>query len=188
MMQQTKIMCLEEKRWLVPLLKYLLYPIYSHSRIHIHRNRPLIDIYARSLLSQRLPPTCMRMRRENCLKIYLRKFKRTASRMFNLLTWDYPKSSLDEDYEFVPKDVPEGHFVVYVGDSCKRYVVNLSLLNHPLFKFLLHLAQEQFGFDNNSKIVLPCHENVFLSIVEYADSSKRDLHLLFWFLSTLHGN
>ena len=74
-------------------------------------------------------------------------------------------SSFDESIA-IPEDVPKGHFVVYVGEECRRYVVEIALLKHPLFKTLLDSAEEVFGFANASKLYLPCKECVFVGILQ----------------------
>jgi SAUR family protein len=56
---------------------------------------------------------------------------------------------------------PKGHFVVYVGNEMKRFVVPTSYLNSPIFQQLLDKAAEEFGFDNQNGIVLPCDESTF---------------------------
>ncbi|KAH7669084.1 Small auxin-up RNA protein [Dioscorea alata] len=61
-------------------------------------------------------------------------------------------------------DVPKGHFVVYVGEAEKRYVIPISYLNHPLFRKLLHRAEEEFGFSHGmSGIIVPSSEQAFQS-------------------------
>ncbi|XP_054803541.1 protein SMALL AUXIN UP-REGULATED RNA 12-like [Prosopis cineraria] len=67
--------------------------------------------------------------------------------------------------ENIPKDVPRGHVVVYVGEDFKRYVIRVSVLNHPQFKALLDDAEDVFGFSNASKLHIPCNERIFLSIL-----------------------
>ncbi|PSS17159.1 Auxin-responsive protein [Actinidia chinensis var. chinensis] len=61
-------------------------------------------------------------------------------------------------------DVPKGHFVVYVGENRSRHIVPLSLLTHPQFQSLLSLAEEEFGFDHDMGLTIPCEEVVFQSL------------------------
>ncbi|XP_028773598.1 auxin-induced protein X15-like [Neltuma alba] len=68
----------------------------------------------------------------------------------------------------IPKDVPRGHVAVYVGEDCKRYVIRVSVVNHPLFKTLLDHAEDVFGFSNASKLHIPCSERIFLNILHNA--------------------
>ncbi|XP_016582425.1 auxin-responsive protein SAUR50-like [Capsicum annuum] len=61
----------------------------------------------------------------------------------------------DEDH--LPLDVPKGHFAVYV--------IPISFLTHPEFRCLLRLAEEEFGFDHDMGITIPCEEDVFSSLL-----------------------
>ncbi|XP_009759020.1 auxin-responsive protein SAUR50-like [Nicotiana sylvestris] len=69
----------------------------------------------------------------------------------------------NEDY-CLPIDVPKGHFAVYVGENRTRYVVPISFLTHPQFQCLLQQAEEEFGFDHDMGITIPCEEMVFQSL------------------------
>ncbi|KAI7744704.1 hypothetical protein M8C21_019521 [Ambrosia artemisiifolia] len=64
-------------------------------------------------------------------------------------------------------DVPKGHFVVYVGDNRSRYVVPISFLSRPEFQSLLHQAEEEFGFDHDMGLTIPCQEQVFESLTSF---------------------
>lgn len=59
---------------------------------------------------------------------------------------------------------PKGHFVVYVGEDHKRFVVPTFYLNKPCFRELLDKAAEEFGFHADRGIVLPCDEATFLRL------------------------
>ncbi|CAN8240043.1 unnamed protein product [Cochlearia groenlandica] len=61
-------------------------------------------------------------------------------------------------------DVPKGHFVVYVGENRVRYVVPISVLTRPEFQVLLQQAEEEFGFDHDMGLTIPCDEVVFRSL------------------------
>ncbi|MBA0683058.1 hypothetical protein Goshw_021781 [Gossypium schwendimanii] len=63
-----------------------------------------------------------------------------------------------------PLDVPKGHFAVYVGENRSRYIVPISFLTHPEFQCLLRRAEEEFGFDHDMGLTIPCEEVVFRSL------------------------
>ncbi|CAN8254651.1 unnamed protein product [Cochlearia groenlandica] len=93
-----------------------------------------------------IPPCCTTSSCESCCK---------------KISWRFKK-----DNEAIPKDVPRGHLVVYVGDDYKRFVIKISLLKHPIFKALLDQAQDayEFSFDS-SRLWIPCDENTFIGVV-----------------------
>ncbi|GAA0166290.1 hypothetical protein Leryth_017003 [Lithospermum erythrorhizon] len=68
------------------------------------------------------------------------------------------------DEDGLPVDVPKGHFPVYVGEKRSRYVVPISFLSHPEFQVLLQRAEEEFGFDHDMGLTIPCEEVVFRSL------------------------
>ncbi|KAF5798556.1 putative small auxin-up RNA [Helianthus annuus] len=75
------------------------------------------------------------------------------------------KGSNFRDDEGYPTDVPRGHFVVYIGDTRSRYVVPISWLHHKGFQSLLQRAEEEFGFNHEMGLTIPCHEQDFLSLL-----------------------
>ncbi|KAG6386409.1 hypothetical protein SASPL_155309 [Salvia splendens] len=71
----------------------------------------------------------------------------------------------DHDHDgLLPVDVPKGHFAVYVGQNRSRYIVPISFLSHPEFQCLLQMAEEEFGFDHEMGLTLPCEEVFFRSL------------------------
>ncbi|MCD7456251.1 Auxin-responsive protein saur50 [Datura stramonium] len=70
----------------------------------------------------------------------------------------------DDDENGLPIDVPKGHFAVYVGENRRRYIVPISFLSYPQFQCLLQRAEEEFGFDHDMGITIPCEEVVFQSL------------------------
>ncbi|CAK7325446.1 unnamed protein product [Dovyalis caffra] len=81
-------------------------------------------------------------------------------------------SLLPEDEYCIPKDIPKGHLAVYVGEDCKRYVIKVTLLKHPLFKALLDRTEEVFGFTTGSKLCIPCNESMFKTILHCINSQQ----------------
>ncbi|PIN08931.1 hypothetical protein CDL12_18492 [Handroanthus impetiginosus] len=67
--------------------------------------------------------------------------------------------------EGLPLDVPKGHFVVYVGENRSRYIVPIAYLSRPEFQNLLQQAEEEFGFDHDMGLTVPCDEEVFQSLL-----------------------
>ncbi|KAL8227092.1 hypothetical protein R6Q57_016924 [Mikania cordata] len=77
----------------------------------------------------------------------------------------------DDDYDdedYIQRDVPKGHLVVYVGENQSRFVISVKLLKYPLFNSLLDQAREEYDFTTGCRLYIPCHEDVFLSVVRCA--------------------
>lgn len=64
----------------------------------------------------------------------------------------------DDESTPVPEDVKEGHFAVVAVDAeePKRFVVPLSCLTNPTFLRLLEAAAEEYGFDHEGALTVPC--------------------------------
>ncbi|XP_073276990.1 protein SMALL AUXIN UP-REGULATED RNA 12-like [Primulina huaijiensis] len=86
-----------------------------------------------------------------------------------------------ETEEWLPSDVPKGHFAVYVGDNRSRYVVPISFLSSHEFQTLLQSAEEEFGFDQHMGLTIPCPEEAFESIISILNISLPRLALI-WLL------
>ncbi|KAK4272868.1 hypothetical protein QN277_021364 [Acacia crassicarpa] len=110
------------------------------------------------------------------LKEYLNKWKKVGTYLKPYTACEYSGqwASLHEKSSIVPRDVPKGHLVVYVGENHKRFVIKITLLSHPLFKALLDQAQEEYGFSAGSKLCIPCDEHLFLSVLCCASSPQHE--------------
>ncbi|KAL7604345.1 protein SMALL AUXIN UP-REGULATED RNA 12 [Lactuca sativa] len=64
----------------------------------------------------------------------------------------------------LPLDVPKGHFPVYVGVNRSRYIVPISFLSYPEFQRLLRWSEEEYGFNHDMGLAIPCEEDVFQSL------------------------
>ncbi|KAE8690342.1 Auxin-responsive protein SAUR71 [Hibiscus syriacus] len=71
----------------------------------------------------------------------------------------------------IQSDVPAGHVAVYVGTSCRRFVVRLTYLSHPVFKKLLVQVEEEYGFSNQGPLSIPCDESVFEEVMRFISRS-----------------
>ncbi|KAJ0087562.1 hypothetical protein Patl1_09433 [Pistacia atlantica] len=58
----------------------------------------------------------------------------------------------------------KGHFAVYTKEG-KRFVVPLYYLNHPIFRVLLEMAEEEFGIIANGPLQVPCEEELMDNIL-----------------------
>ncbi|KAK9292536.1 hypothetical protein L1049_020510 [Liquidambar formosana] len=70
------------------------------------------------------------------------------------------------DNEASTRRAPKGHFVVYVGKELRRFVVPTSYLKNPIFQQLLEKAADEYGFNSQKGIVLPCDEPTFQRVTE----------------------
>ncbi|GMH18115.1 hypothetical protein Nepgr_019956 [Nepenthes gracilis] len=75
-----------------------------------------------------------------------------------------------------PPDVPKGYLAVYVGEELRRFIIPTSYLSHHLFTLLLAKAEEEYGFDHNGALTIPCETETFkyllkcIEIQQNADS------------------
>ncbi|XP_042475223.1 auxin-induced protein X15-like [Macadamia integrifolia] len=116
------------------------------------------------------------------LRASMRKWRKMGTKEFPSETyyhhcfcpWALRGHSMQEEESNIPKDVPKGHLVVYVGEGYKRFVIKVTLLKHPLFKSLLDQASDEYGFTSHSKLCIPCDENIFLDVLRCCTNSRTD--------------
>lgn len=73
-----------------------------------------------------------------------------------------------------PPDVPKGYLAVYVGPELRRFIIPTSYLSHSLFKVLLEKAEEEFGFDNNGALTIPCEIETFKYLLKCIENQLKE--------------
>ncbi|XP_073011569.1 auxin-induced protein 6B-like [Typha latifolia] len=76
------------------------------------------------------------------------------------------------DASQLSKEVPKGFFAVCVGEEMKRFVIPTEYLGHWAFADLLREAEEEFGFQHEGVLSIPCEVSVFESILKVAGKKK----------------
>ncbi|XP_074288758.1 uncharacterized protein LOC141613891 [Silene latifolia] len=77
-----------------------------------------------------------------------------------------------------PDYVPKGYLAIHVGKELKRYVIPTDYLGHQAFGILLREAEEEFGFQQEGVLKIPCDVALFDKILKMVEQ-KRDDGLLF---------
>ncbi|GAA0171075.1 hypothetical protein LIER_25195 [Lithospermum erythrorhizon] len=77
-----------------------------------------------------------------------------------------PRKGIIFNHHNTSSDVPKGHLAVYVGETRRRFVVPISVLNHPLFQELLDMVVQEFGYNHPmGGLTIPCHEDYFFQLI-----------------------
>uniref|UniRef100_A0A7N0TWE4 SAUR family protein n=1 Tax=Kalanchoe fedtschenkoi TaxID=63787 RepID=A0A7N0TWE4_KALFE len=62
--------------------------------------------------------------------------------------------------------VPKGYLAICVGKDMKKFIIPTEYLSHEAFKILLREAEEEFGFQQEGVLRLPCDECVFEDVLK----------------------
>jgi SAUR family protein len=62
--------------------------------------------------------------------------------------------------------VPKGYLAICVGKELKRYIIPTEYLGHQAFGILLREAEEEFGFQQEGVLKIPCEVPVFEKILK----------------------
>ncbi|PUZ48040.1 hypothetical protein GQ55_7G213600 [Panicum hallii var. hallii] len=112
-----------------------------------------------------------RRRRFLNLRAFLHAWRKLAAAQAAAGEWAHLDGGVGG--EAIPKDVPRGHTVVYVGEELRRHVVRVSSLDHPLFRELLDRARDEYGFAAaDARLCIPCDEDVFLAVLCHVDADR----------------
>ncbi|RZC55672.1 hypothetical protein C5167_014527 [Papaver somniferum] len=135
-----------EKRYLVPI-SYLNHPSFQDLYIKPKKNLDLI-----------IQPVVLQFHAT----------KRCSLILLLILRRSFSKGKNDEMV------IPKGHFAIYVGETQfkKRFVVQISFLNHSCVQELLNQAGEEFGFDYPmGGVTIPCSEETFVNLLSQLNDS-----------------
>ncbi|MBA0778880.1 hypothetical protein Gotri_003170 [Gossypium trilobum] len=72
---------------------------------------------------------------------------------------------------------PKGFLAVSVGEERKRFVIPTEYLGHQAFRVLLRKAEEEFGFQQEGVLRIPCEVSVFEKILEMVELKKDAMFL-----------
>ncbi|KAM1657935.1 auxin-responsive protein SAUR71-like [Malus sylvestris] len=72
--------------------------------------------------------------------------------------------------------VPKGFLAVYVGPELRRFVIPMSCLSSPDFRVLMDRVEEEYGFEQEGALKIPCDEEDFEHILmrSLANYKKND--------------
>lgn len=76
------------------------------------------------------------------------------------------------------RDIPKGCLAIMVGqgEEQQRFIIPVIYINHPLFMQLLKEAEEEYGFDHNGPLNIPCHVEEFRHVQCMIDKENSHHH------------
>jgi SAUR family protein len=86
--------------------------------------------------------------------------------------------------------VPKGFFTVCVGKEMERFVIPTEYLGHWAFEELLKEAEEEFGFQHEGALRIPCDVKAFegiLRLVGRKDAAAAAAAVAARYCSSQHG-
>ncbi|XP_039138913.1 auxin-responsive protein SAUR71-like [Dioscorea cayenensis subsp. rotundata] len=69
--------------------------------------------------------------------------------------------------------VPKGFLAVCVGEEMRRFVIPTEYLSHRAFELLLREAEEEFGFQQEGVLRIPCEVSFFETILKVVEKNKK---------------
>ncbi|URE32474.1 Auxin responsive protein [Musa troglodytarum] len=81
-----------------------------------------------------------------------------------------PKSN-SKSIKFLSGDIPKGCLAVCVGEEMQRFVIPTEYLSHGAFAILLREAEEEFGFQQEGVLRIPCEVAVFEGILQMVEAN-----------------
>ncbi|KAG6474469.1 auxin-induced protein 6B-like [Zingiber officinale] len=71
-------------------------------------------------------------------------------------------------------NITRGCLAVCVGEEMQRFVIPTEYLSHRAFEILLREAEDEFGFEQEGVLRIPCKVSVFESIVRVVEENKEE--------------
>ncbi|KAF8392787.1 hypothetical protein HHK36_021024 [Tetracentron sinense] len=68
--------------------------------------------------------------------------------------------------------IPKGFLAVCVGKEMKRFIIPTEYLGHRAFGILLREAEEEFGFQQEGVLRIPCEVSVFEKILKVVEEKR----------------
>ncbi|ONK64937.1 uncharacterized protein A4U43_C07F31650 [Asparagus officinalis] len=65
------------------------------------------------------------------------------------------------------KAVSEGHVPVCIGEEMERFEVRAELLGHPIFEKLLQRSAQEYGYEQQGVLRIPCSISLFERVLDY---------------------
>ncbi|CAL9078377.1 unnamed protein product, partial [Musa textilis] len=73
-------------------------------------------------------------------------------------------------------NIPKGCFAVCVGQEMQRFVIPIEYLSLTAFAVLLREAEEEFGFEQEGVLRIPCEVSVFRSVLKMVEKNKQGIY------------
>lgn len=87
-------------------------------------------------------------------------------------TLSFSETSSSSSSSSLSADVPKGFLAVCVGEEMRRFVIPTDYLSHRAFGVLLREAEEEFGFQQEGVLRIPCEVSVFERILKVVEKNK----------------
>ncbi|WVZ25509.1 hypothetical protein V8G54_004053 [Vigna mungo] len=116
---------------------------------------------------------CNKIREVVRLQQILKKWKKAAT-----------SSSASNSADMVPK----GFLAVCVGTELQRFIIPTHYLRHQAFEILLQEAQDEFGFQQEGVLKIPCHVSVFQKILKTVEDNNNNSKQPLLHHSGFHGD
>ncbi|KAF8400179.1 hypothetical protein HHK36_013475 [Tetracentron sinense] len=108
------------------------------------------------------------------LKQIVKRWKTMSLKRRSFLS--HPGSDSDSDSgssSSSNRRIPSGSLAVYVGPERRRFVIPTRYLNLPIFVSLLKKAEEEFGFQSDGGLVLPCEVGFFKGVLKLLEKDEQ---------------